>query len=259
MSRMNVFTTATLCLILGVNPGSAQGLYLSANAGYALGAGTQEFGSNTTYTGATVSYEGVYGSLGEGFKFGVSGGYVFSENLGAELGLSYWLGKTIQYTEKSTGYTATSKMSGSGIVAVPSIVVSANIRPVNPYARVGLVFGILRVAEESSLQQPVLPSEAAQEESGNLAFGFAGALGVIVATGGAVDLFAEMALHAVTYSPGQSEVTRFTVGGVDRLSSVPQKVVEYKESFTSGGSSTALAVRRPFSSVGLQVGVRMKL
>jgi hypothetical protein len=246
--------------------GLAQGVYVSANAGYGLGAGTQILGMNQTSAGTTITYysfEGVFGSYGEGFKFGASAGYMFNKNFGTELGLSYWLGKTFEWTANAGWNSQTSKYSCSGFLAVPSIVVSADMKTINPYARFGLVFGTMKVKEEGRYEENAHIREGTIEETGSLAFGYVGALGIVVPAGGTVDIFAEVALHSLTYSPSQSEVTKLTVDGVDQKASLPRTVYKYEESFDlsfpPGTTDTKLAVRRPLSSIGIVVGVRINL
>jgi hypothetical protein len=259
MFRVNVFIDTILCLILGSNIGLAQGLYLTANAGYGLGAGTQYLGQNSTATGMTNSVEGVFGSFGEGFKFGASAGYMFNKNLGTELSLSYWLGKTFEFTSKYPTASSTYKWSGSGFVGVPSIVLSANMETINPYARLGLVLGIVKVKHDKKAEETGLIVQYTQEETGNLAFGYVGALGIVVPAGGIVDFFTEVALHSVTFSPSQNEVTKYTVNGVDRLASLTPRVFEYKDSYNTRETYTTVGVRRPFSSIGIVVGARINL
>jgi opacity protein-like surface antigen len=259
MSRANVLLLLALCLILGTTAGFAQGFYVSVNAGYGLGAGTQTIGTNHTSTATATSSEGVYGSLGEGFKFGASAGYMFNENFGVELGFSYWLGKSFESTYKTPDMTQTSKWSSWGIVAVPSVVISANLKPVNPYARFGLVLGLLNPKDEVGRVENGNNMDAATEDRGGLAVGFAGALGIVVPTGGAVDFFAEAVLHSVTCSPSKYEITKYIINGVDQLSNLPRKEIDYKESITSADQYVTTAVRRPYSSIGLAVGVRINL
>ena len=43
--------------------------------------GHQYYGANFDFTKAPVPEEGVFGSLGEGLKFGASVGYMFTRNL----------------------------------------------------------------------------------------------------------------------------------------------------------------------------------
>ncbi len=74
-----------ICFVAFVQSAVAQHAYFSFNAGYALSSGTQMHGRNSS----SSSYEGVYGSLGEGSKFGGSFGYMISENFGVEFMAGY--------------------------------------------------------------------------------------------------------------------------------------------------------------------------
>jgi len=258
MPLKHILITVAFSMTFWANVGLAQGWYLSANVGYGFGAGTQTIGYNTTNSGTTSSSEGVYGSFGEGFKFGASAGYMATRNLGTDLGFSYWLGKTFDMTDNSTG-VLTTKASGSGFVAVPSIVLSADMNTIDPYARLGLVFAIVKVTQEMNYSYTGQTYDKTVEESGNLAFGFAGAFGILVPSSGTVGFFAEVTLCSVTYSPSQTETTKYTVNGVDQLSTITPKVVEYKSSNSSSDQNTALSVRRPFSFLGINAGVRINL
>jgi hypothetical protein len=259
MLRAHFLCMAILLLLFAVTVGTAQGLYVTANAGYAFGAGTQYFGGNYDYTKTPVPIEGVHGSFGEGFKFGVSAGYMFSGNLGAELGFAYWLGKTFEMQGTFTTGVGVRKQSGSGFVAVPSIVVSANTQPVSAYARVGLVLGILKVKNGYESHGASGSQDIMQEETGNLAFGYAGAIGLLVPAGRTVAFFVEASIHTVTYSPDQIEYSKYLDNGVDRLPVLDPKVYKYKESFNNADEGVYMAARRPFSSAGLAVGVRINL
>ena len=259
MSRTSILKTAILCLILPLNVGSAQGWYVAPRIGYRLGAGTQSFGESSTTSGSTTSYEGVYGSLGEGFGFGASIGYMGGPNLGAELGLAYWLGNTFEMTSSYLGQTQSAKVSGTGFMATPSIVLAVDLNSVKPYARFGLVFGIMKVTQEMSSAFGSQSSDRTVEETGGIGFGYSGAFGFVVPLGSSVGFFAEAALFSVTYSPGQAELTKYTVNGADQLASVTTKVYEYKDSYSSSDQHSALALRIPFSSIGINAGIRINL
>jgi len=117
----------------------------------------------------------------------------------------------------------------------------------------------MKVTEDMNYEEDGQDYDQTTEQSGGLAFGYAGAFGIVVPSGGAVDFFAEVGLYSVTYSPSQAEITRYTVNGVDQLSSINPKVVEYKSSVGSSDQNTETSVRRPFSSVGINAGVRINL
>jgi len=71
--------------------------------------------------------------------------------------------------------------------------------------------------------------------------------------------YAEAVLHAVTYSPSKYENTKYYLNGVDQLPSQSHTEIDCKESFSSSDQYVTLAVRRPFSSIGLAAGVRINL
>lgn len=248
-----------LFLLLGTTTALPQGFFVSVGGGYGLGTGTQSMGQNVTSVGTTGTLEGVYGSLGEGLKLGASAGYMFTENFGAEVGFSYWFGKSIDYGAKYVSSTSSTKFSSWGMVAVPSIVLSAGMESVNPYARFGLVLGIVRPTQEIKQVQESGTLEATLEERGGLAIGYSGALGISIPIGGVVDVFVETVLHSVSYSPGEYEITKYQINGSDRLSTLPQRTIEYKENLSFADQYVTLAVRRPFSSIGFAAGVRVNL
>jgi hypothetical protein len=259
MSRTTVLIVAILCLIFGANIGLAQGLYLTANAGFGLGAGTQVLDLNYSQRGPTGTVDMIFGSFGEGFRFGVSAGYMFNEHIGTELGISYWLGTSFDNSLRTSVNMATGTRRGLGFVATPSIVLSTTMKPISPYARIGVVLGIMRIQGESKSEQPGQTIEINYEENGGFAFGYSGALGMVIPTGGAVDIFLEAGFQVFTFSPRQSETTAYTVNGINQLDLLPQKVFEFKDSFSDSEMNSGPAVRRPFSAVGGVMGVRINL
>ncbi len=250
---------AILCLGLAAKVASAQGFYVGMNGSYGLGAGTEAIATNMVFLPPQQSSEGVYGSFGEGFKFGVSGAYMFSNYFGTELGVSYWLGRSIDYHWQSTVSTGNGSWSGKGFVAVPSLVVTPNLKPVNPYGRFGVVLGLLTSTQELSSMVSIGKLENTYEETGGLSIGFAGALGVIVPTGGVVDFFAEVVLHSITFSPSEVKRTKYVLNGQDLLSTIQNPTFEFKDSYTSNDKNVTLGMRRPFSSIGFSVGARIAL
>ncbi len=255
-----------ICFIAFVESAVAQHAYFSFNAGYSLSSGTQMLGRNTTSDNSSTSYEGVYGSLGEGTKFGGSFGYMVSENFGIEFMAGYWMGKAFEITSKSTSGQSTSthvaKMSGGGIVLAPSFVVAAGTKGANPYARLGGVIGFLKTKVEESNTSSVpnsVKTEVTEEETGNMAIGFVGGLGVEFGAGNAVSFFLEATLMSVTYAPSQLELTKYTENGVDKLSLITTKKYDYKDSYKSTDQHVMQAPRRPFSSLGGAAGIRINL
>jgi hypothetical protein len=252
--------TVIAFLLVGTTTVLSQGMYLRFNGGYGLGAGTQSIGHNQTITPTGTSTEGVFGSFGEGLKLGASAGYMFTEHLGAELGFSYWSGKSVSYGSKTTTSDFFSNTWKSwGIVAVPSAVLSAGLKTINPYARVGLVLGLLRTSEEISQRNGASTLQAKVEENGGMSLGYTGALGISIPTGNGVDIFVEAVLNSITYSPSRYEITKYVVDLQDQLPGLKNKTFEYRETLTATDTNVLPAVRRPFSSIGFAIGVRVAL
>ena len=260
----------------------SQGAYFQLGGGYGLSSGSQVIGQNTTSNGTTTTYEGIFGSFGEGFKFGLTGGAMFTKNLGAELGVMYLLGKTFEETDATTGANSTSnsvtKRSGTGLFFAPAFVVAAPLQGFTPYAKLGMVIGIPKGKAEmtsTSTSGGTTNSYATKEEvSGGLALGYLGGVGAVFEVGKNVGLFAELLLVAGSWSPSTNELTELTINGVDKLADYTDpakstfyrhRSIDYKDSYTPTAASAAnphpnnpmLSVRRPFGSFGVNVGVRI--
>jgi hypothetical protein len=249
-------------LALASSSASAQNGYVTVGVGYGLSAGSQqlESKSSTTGTGTTTSTnrEGVYGSFGQGLKFGATGGYMFSQNVGAELGFLYLIGNSFEGGSTGTNSSSTDKRSGSGFMVAPAIVI-AGTGTVMPYAKAGIVFGFLKVKNESSSSstfgQTQTRTEAEGEETGGVAIGYAGGVGIVFASGGSVNFFAEVAMVSMAYSPSKGESTKTTINGVEQ----PRSTVTFEDTYNTSQQNVVLGVREPFGSIGVNVGVRVNL
>ena len=256
MSRILLFLSLAFCFVLASNSGFAQGTYITAHFGYGFGSGTQRIAATQNES----SMEGIYGSFGEGPKSGASAGHMFSTNIGMELGLSYWPGKTFEWSTTDGPSRTSESAYGSGFVITPAVVISSGMQTVTPYARVGLVLGLLKVTDETTSSETNQPTqEYTFEETGGLAVGYSGAIGVVISTSGTVDFFAEVDLQSVTHSPSTIELTRYTVGGVDELYMVQNTTYNTEESIPIDSRNSVLAMRNPFSSIGITVGMRIDL
>lgn len=249
-----------LFLFLPVQSFAQEG-YVALSGGYGLSAGSQQLESKSSGT----NREGVYGSFGKGIKFGITGGYMFSQHVGGEIAFSYIIGSSFEGGSTNTAGTSSStvKRSGSGFMIVPGIVVSGAGGSASPYAKAGVIIGILKVKNEmsstSTQGQTRSQSEGTLEETGGVALGFAGGVGIVFNPASPLSFFAEVALVSVAYSPSQIELTKATQDGRDILSQVTEIKADFKESYSTTERNVQLAVREPFGSVGINVGVRLNL
>jgi hypothetical protein len=238
------------------NIASAQGLFFTGNAAYGLTAGSQYIGLN--HDSNVRHHEGVYGSLGEGLRFGGSIGFMFSQYVGMEVGGAYLQGKTFEWNDVTAKIT--DKATGSGILIIPSILVSAKGGSVVPYARLGAVVGLVKVKNEENVNTTGNVISFKSEESGGVAIGYTGGLGIIFAASSNLGIFIEGSLINMSYSPEKEEAKEYTVNGRDQLSTINPKSRDFKDSYTATGvNDPMLGVRRPFGSFGVVAGIRLMI
>ncbi|MEZ5084556.1 MAG: outer membrane beta-barrel protein [Bacteroidales bacterium] len=273
MKKLNLFKgliVIAMFVFFGNNI-MAQGAYVNVNVGYALCMGATTFEDFYNYTGGenSATIEQVYLSLGKGFNFGGTIGYMFNDNVGAELGLSYLMGgKTEakdQYTDGSDTYTLSSNM----FRFIPSIVVRAGDESVTPYAKFGAVIGTGSVMFEYEENYDGDVGMMKTKMNGGIAFGINGALGVLFELGDNLDFFAEINAISMSYAPTKGEVTEATYNGTDLLPNFTtyeretEFVKEYTYNYETPPSDTEpsqeLKHALPFGSFGINVGVAIDL
>ncbi len=269
----------------------AQGFYVEPSFGYNFSMGcntslltnsTSEYTFNNDNNQSTYYYtdEAVRLNLGRGAALGVNLGYMFSENIGAELQLNYLLGSPVNgesintntvitggmITSKSTSTSKTQYTSNAFQVA-PSIVLQTQVKNITPYAKFGpmLSFGNVLIEQDRNNAGSIESSEI--KLNGGVGLGISSRLGVLFQTKGAMSYFAECSIVGMTYAPTKGELTKSITNGVDNLPNLntSEKVVEFVDE-VSGGSiqdpnkpSQILPISYPFSSIGLRVGIRVDL
>ncbi len=253
------------------------GFYIGVNAGYNMPMSPRNvgfFGWNTWREGLVNftrpnsgpdKFDDVPLSLGKGINFGMSIGYMFTENLGAELGANYLLGaetKSLQRNESGTDIID-QKISGKMVQLSPTFVLKGNYSQLNPYAKLGLVFGLgTKVTYEENEIFNNQPYDFIQVADGGTPVGFTGAIGMDYNLKPNLSLFGELKAVSLSYSPQKAHVTKYTENGVDKLPTmtVRNKETEFLDSYTQSTANTepwrANRINLPFSSIGLNIGVK---
>jgi hypothetical protein len=229
--------------------GIAQHVFLQFDIGYGLSAGTQLI--NTKTSGSNV--EGVYGSFGEGYRFGAAVGYNINQIVALEIGALYLAGKAFE----SGSPNIPVEHSGQGWLITPGMLLSIKKGATIPYAKFNLVAGFLTVTTEVQQRSPRINETI--EENGGIAIGYRGGIGLQFESDNPVSYFIEVSLTSVTYRPSQVEVTALSVNGIDQLNSLQIKKYDYKDSYETVSNTTILGVREPFSNVCGVVGIRFNL
>lgn len=246
----------------------AQGLYVGAGFGYGHSAGGGVFGSNENADGSS---EVVRGSYGSGMVFSLSGGYLFTNNVGLELLGGYVLGNKIKLTDESGNRTGNDQFSGNTFYLNPSLIVRAGGESkIKPYAKVGMFMGLANstIHESHSVfvngaNQFVRIDDDKFETKGGVAIGLTSALGLDIMMTDRIALFGELTTRLASWAPTSYTATTITT---DYDNNIAQAPMEYSVSGNfvnetpANYSGTNIPSQvLPFSAVGLNVGVKLYL
>jgi hypothetical protein len=237
-----VFVLAILVLFIG-STAHAQNAYIKLGGGYGLSLASQPI----VDIGTTPAYDVKYGSFGEGINFGLGFGYNINSNFALELAGSYIMGKKFENTVTYTGGSTTEKDYANTICIMPSAVVKAPMKDITPYTRFGMVIAIPTKFEE--LTTTGFTGTRKYKETGKMAMGIQGAVGVNFKAGKHLGIFAEVFGIGMNYSPDKKENTE-TYSNLGVL----DPTITYNESGTYS-STSAPAPRYSFSSFGMNVGL----
>ncbi len=244
----------------------AQGSYLNIHAGYGFKAGSastsESTSSNSSQTNKHVAF-----SFGKGLTMGAAFGHMFTKNIGAELGLSYLLGGKTEITDTYTRDSYVSSISAKMLRINPSMIVSAGMENINPYAKFGLIIGKGSIKSEYTETYNGDAYFTKIKYNGGVAFGFSSAIGLMFRLGESLALITEVNMINLSYAPTKGEVTEATMNGVDQLPSMTtsQKEIKYVDKSVSTSSpTTSIPTERvkskyPFGSFGINIGLRINL
>ena len=305
-----IITPLVLCSGLLLNSATAQeGAYLNVYGAYALPAASTNdlvssgvfdvdtfavqtegeyewFNQTATYTenadgdgqfNVNSSVEKV--NLGKGLNFGVAFGYMFNDNIGAELGLGYFLGGKGTFTQEykdevdaTQNSILTGEISANQMRINPSLVVSTDFHDFVPYAKFGVVVGFgTKITETYSFEDLASDYNTVQtfESKGGIAIGVNATLGFLYQLNKKTGIFLELTSTAMSYAPKERVLTEYTVDGKNELNdliylqtSKTEYVKEMDQIFNATTvddptqSTLAAQIKYPMSSFGVNLGVR---
>jgi opacity protein-like surface antigen len=245
---MKKIITVVLVVLLAnsfPNHAAAQGFNLGVNFGLALPSGSSVIYESGGLSGA----ENNIGTYGEGIPVGITAGYMFNENFGADLSFSYLIGNKREFSESYSSpvfgtYSTTTTLNSSIVRIMPGVKVSAgNDLKLSPYGRFGVVFGvsptITKTFEESSGDGATL------EYSGGNSLGWYGAFGVGFKLNDNLTLNAELLLINQGYGAEKAVLTD-NDGTTETINFADE---------VSTGSEDELKIYESFSSIGLNIGI----
>jgi opacity protein-like surface antigen len=250
----------------------AQYAYVRILPGYGMSIAGSSFPDNLTIpSSGGATHELVKGSLGKGLNLGAQLGYMFTDNIGLELGFNYLLGGGVKSTYTYMGSIAddaTDVYKATMMRVIPSIVISAGGETVMPYAKVGFALGVLGNMTDTYIENYNGQSSyriQIDTYTGGMPRGVASALGVASGSGNIL-FFGEVSMINMSWSPDMKMMTKYEVNGVDQLALMQswQKETDYVDTYTSPASVTGQPKKEmrffmPMSSVGINLGVQILL
>jgi len=260
----------------------SQGMYVRLNAGYGMGASSQNLEDFSNYTRAYRSSNGSYDytyeqvdiSLGKGLNLGGALGYMFSSNFGAELGVSYLLGGKSTATETYNGSSSSDiyeySISAKMFRINPSIILTTGSEGLSPYAKFGVIVGMgsIQMEYEYTDTEDGDVSIEKLKLDGGIALGLSAALGVNYKLSESMSLFGEINMVNMSYAPTKGEVTEATYNGANELPdyTTNEKLTDFVDSYSYNSQDNQsenepdkeLKQKMPFGSFGLNLGLHIK-
>lgn len=247
-------------LFAGLGAVQAQeGLQLGLRAGFAFPTPGNVFSETyqnvTTDASGNVTTEVSKGTLGTAIPITLEGRYMFSENVGIQLDLTYSIGLNKEIaTNKAPGVDVVVKGKSDQFKLAPQLVVKSN----DVYSRLGVLFP---VAGSTTIEtnQTVGGTETISKAkvTGRPTLGFTGAIGYDFELSENMVFFTEFEFLHLNITGNKYEVTDYTVDGttVD-AALVELDMVDSVDNSTDPTKET-LTVSNNYSSFGINLGVRM--
>ncbi len=266
-------------------------LYIKLKPSYnkALGGQILTTSSTLEYTPRlqelTESIGNIRGSLGQGLMGNVTVGYDYTPHFGMELGFSYLKGKSSQgdYTLRypNSEESATTTFTGNLFSIDPTFIFSSKEREgIKTYTSLGFPINFISydqhfIGKEAGSTRT---AESKRKYKGSLKIGVSTKLGIIVRLNNSVKVFSEVGFTYLNFSPNESELTLYKIGGKDSLSTLNTSDVktvyredttkDYNFDYTEGrwveiNNPKAPRVYRkfdvPFSYLSFSIGLKVNL
>jgi hypothetical protein len=241
-------------------------IFFNINVGYGLSAVPQLLDNNSNVINGDFLSEGVYGTFGRGFLTNVRFGYALGNHVAFDAGLSYLIGQAV--TSKSISQNSNTERSRNAFIlnANPALILMHQHNNLGIYARSGMMLGLSEnlTYEEKRIYtnfNGIASSETRTVKYfGGISWGFSSALGLTYKINPNVSIVSELNLITQNWAPRKSIVTEYTVDGIDKLYTLPNKEITYYGSGSNNSSSFSNYKNYlPLSSISFNAGIRFEL
>jgi len=247
---------------------TSKGFYLRENAGFAFAHAGSTLGEEVTFISeGNYRYQNIDGSLGRGIKLEGAIGYMFNDHIGADLSLLYQFGVNYEISKVSTvnpipqNSPHITDLRGSMFAITPSAILTTGAnKKIVPYIKLGLLIALPHIAKLEENSDIRLDKKT--NYYGGVSLGFTGGLGIEYKVNNNVNVYGEVKLNSLSYTPTQSEIVNWDENGRDLLPDMKttdkkKELVEFITDKTRTDNEE-LSVSYPFSSLGLNIGVKFK-
>ena len=244
---------------------SAQ-FYAGLGLGYGLGASKRVNGTKVEGTTTT----NIYGSYGEGFNTTLKLGYMFNDNMGIEMGVSYLFGAAQTKDEHDKYFE---EAQSDGMRLMPQLVYRLDN---GFYGRFGMIIPVMGktviTTTDDNFMGAGMKLEQEIETHGSFSIGFAGAIGYNYALSDNMNLFGEIEYIGLSIKSGSAEITKYAINGDDKVGDMKTGQKEYtfldevddssdntfsNPNYDPNQATVGLRQKAPFSSIGLNIGITM--
>jgi outer membrane protein W len=257
-----------MAVYLFIKPVAAQFAFFHVGGGYGFPSSTQNLSdlSNYTQNGNTISREQINLSFGKGIYLNGAVGYMFNDNIGAELGVNYLMSSSWQSKQTNGSYYYEQKMDANMLRINPMVVLQGESSAITPYIKVGMLLGFGTIEMVATDNNTWGLDEEAYEFTGGMGIGYNAALGANFEIGDNMFLFGEFAITNMSYGPSKGSLTKSTNDGVDVLSNLntSEKEFEYLDNYSEprippkdNEPTKSLKNYYSFGSIGLNIGFKM--
>jgi hypothetical protein len=211
-----------------------------------------------------------------GLNYDLYGGYQFNRFISAGVNLQYFHGLNFNQTRQGVGevtnYLHKLTLAAYMFSINPTLFLSPGFSKLNPWMSMGVVIGALTRIKEKETQTNTYNSTTSELERtgvyhGGVPIGFDFRAGVDYKLSKTVDLFADIHLRGMNYTPTKFSVKTYTNNGMDEFSSlsVKQRETEFVkeldryEQIPADSPDKQLKRSFPFTAIGLDFGVKINL
>jgi hypothetical protein len=208
--KKNLFYTI-LTLLIYSNLSSQGNLYIGAQAGF-------HFQTNPSpveflYNNNNGVFSSNSFSLGGGFRGGILMGFLLSDYIGIELGISYQNGNKVNFIKNENGALNNYSLANNSIKFTPAILINPGLEFINPYGKFGFNIAsnetILTINNQSN--RNIIINEF--KLTGGLSFGFYAAAGVSIPLSENINLFTELDFNLQSFSPSIGKLNASSIDG----------------------------------------------